>query len=64
MCRRLAAEEGMFLGFSAGSTVQGLLQMADQLTKDDVVVMIFHDHGSRYVKKMYSDAWMIEKGLM
>ena len=64
MCRRLAAEEGMFLGYSAGSTVQGVLQMADQLTKDDIVVMIFHDHGSRYVKKMYSDDWMKEKGLM
>ncbi len=64
MCRRLAAEEGMFLGYSAGSTVQGVLQLADQLTKDDIVVMIFHDHGSRYVKKMYSDDWMREKGLM
>ncbi len=64
MCRRLASEEGMFLGISAGYTMQGLLQLSDTLTKDDVVVMIFHDHGSRYVKKVYSDEWMKEKGLM
>jgi cystathionine beta-synthase len=37
---------------------------ADQLKKDDVVVCIFHDHGSRYVAKIYNDQWMIERGFM
>lgn len=58
MARRLAREEGLFLGYSCGSAVAGLLQMKDQLTKDDVVVVIFHDHGSRYVGKLYNDEWM------
>ncbi len=64
MCRKMAFEEGLFMGYSAGSTLQGLLQLKDRLKKGDVVVMIFHDHGSRYVSKVYNDDWMIEKGLM
>ncbi|MGK0388620.1 MAG: cystathionine beta-synthase [Maribacter sp.] len=58
MTRRLALEEGLFLGYSCGSAVAGLLQMKDKLTKDDVVVVIFHDHGSRYVGKVFNDEWM------
>jgi cystathionine beta-synthase len=62
MTRRLAKEEGMFCGYSAGSCLQGLLQLKDKLKKDDVVVAIFHDHGSRYVAKVYNDQWMAERG--
>lgn len=64
MCRRLAREEGLFCGSSAGAAVQGLLQMKDRFTKDDFVVVILHDHGSRYVGKVYNDNWMKEKGFM
>ncbi len=64
MCRRLAREEGMLLGYSAGSAFAGLLQIKDQLTKDDVVVVIIHDHGSRYVGKIYNDDWMRERGFL
>ncbi|MEJ7911849.1 MAG: pyridoxal-phosphate dependent enzyme [Chitinophagaceae bacterium] len=62
MTRRLAKEEGMFCGYSAGSCLQGLLQLKDRLKKDDLVVAIFHDHGSRYVAKVYNDQWMAERG--
>ncbi len=64
MARRIAKEEGMFCGYSAGSCLQGLLQLKDQLKKDDVVVLIFHDHGSRYVGKVYNDQWMMERGFL
>ena len=56
--RKLAKEEGIFVGNSAGSAIKGLLQMGEELTKDDVVVVLFHDHGSRYVGKMFNDDWM------
>lgn len=64
MARRIAKEEGMFCGYSAGSVLQGLLQLSGELTKDDVVVLIFHDHGSRYVGKVYNDEWMMERGFL
>lgn len=64
MARRLAKEEGLFCGYSAGSCLQGLLQLKDRLKKDDLVVCIFHDHGSRYVGKIYNDQWMIERGFL
>src|SRR5580765_8838416 len=64
MARRIAKEEGMFCGYSAGSCLQGLLQLKDSLKKDDVVVCIFHDHGSRYVGKVYNDQWMMERGFL
>jgi cystathionine beta-synthase len=64
MARRLAKEEGLFCGYSAGSCLQGLLQLSDRLKKDDLVVCIFHDHGSRYVGKIYNDDWMKEKGFI
>ena len=57
--RRLAKEEGIFVGYSCGAALSGLFQLSDSLTKDDVVVMILHDHGSRYVGKVYNDEWMI-----
>lgn len=62
--RHLARKEGIFVGNSAGAAVKGLLQMKGELTKDDVVVVLFHDHGSRYVGKMFNDEWMIEKGYL
>lgn len=58
MCRRLAREEGMLLGYSAGSAVAGLAQLKDKLTEDDVVVIVIHDHGTRYIGKLYNDDWM------
>ena len=61
MTRRLAKEEGLFCGYSAGSCFQGLLQLKDKLKSTDVVVCIFHDHGSRYVGKVYNDDWMRSK---
>jgi cystathionine beta-synthase len=62
--RRLAREEGMFLGNSAGAAIKGVLQLQEHFTKDDVVVVLFHDHGSRYVGKMFNDDWMREKGFI
>lgn len=64
MARKLAKEEGLFCGYSAGSCVKGLLQLKDSLKKDDLVVCIFHDHGSRYVAKIYNDQWMMERGFL
>jgi len=64
MARKLAKEEGIFWGYSAGSCIQGLMQLKDRLKKDDLVVCIFHDHGSRYVGKIYNDQWMIERGFL
>ena len=64
MARRIAKEEGMFCGYSAGSCLQGLMQLKDSLQKDDLVVCVFHDHGSRYVGKIYNDQWMMERGFL
>jgi cystathionine beta-synthase len=64
MTRRLTREEGIFAGNSAGAAMAGLLQLADRFTPDDVVVVVFHDHGSRYLGKMFNDAWMREKGFI
>ncbi len=62
MTRRIAREEGIFAGNSAGSAMAGLLQLRDRFSDDDVIVVIFHDHGSRYLGKMFNDDWMREKG--
>src|SRR4030095_13305820 len=56
--------EGFLMGYSAGSALAGLLQMKDKLKESDVVVIIFHDHGSRYVGKIYNDDWMRERGFL
>src|SRR5262245_40231238 len=64
MTRRIAREEGIFAGNSAGSAMAGLLQLKDHFVDDDVIVVIFHDHGSRYLGKMYNDEWMREKGFL
>ncbi|MEO9892272.1 cysteine synthase family protein [Aurantibacter sp.] len=60
----LAKKEGMFLGNSAGAAIKGVLQLSEHFTKDDIVVVLFHDHGSRYVGKMFNDDWMREKGFL
>ena len=62
--QRLAKEEGMFLGNSAGAAIKGVLQLKEKFNKDDVVVVLFHDHGSRYVGKIYNDDWMREQGFL
>ncbi len=64
MTRRIAREEGIFAGNSAGSAMAGLLQLKDNVRGGDVVVVIFHDHGSRYLGKMFNDDWMREKGFL
>ncbi len=62
--RRLAREEGLLLGYSAGSAIGAVWQLRHRLTPDDVVVVIFHDHGSRYVGKIYNDDWMRQRGFL
>jgi cystathionine beta-synthase len=64
MTRRIAREEGIFAGNSAGSAMAGLIQLKDRFRARDVVVVIFHDHGSRYLGKMFNDEWMSEKGFL
>jgi cystathionine beta-synthase len=64
MTRRIAREEGIFAGNSAGAAMAGLLQLRDRFSKTDVVVVVFHDHGSRYLGKMFNDDWMREKGFL
>ena len=64
MARRLAREEGIMVGYSAGSAVAGINQLKENLTKEDIVVVIFHDHGTRYVGKLFNDDWMKDQGFM
>lgn len=64
MARKITKEEGIFVGYSAGSAVAGLRQLKDKLKPEDVVVVIFHDHGSRYVGKVYNDEWMLQRGFL
>ena len=62
--RKIALEEGIFVGNSAGAAVKGLLQLKEHFTPEDVVVVLFHDSGSRYVGKMFNDDWMRERGFL
>jgi len=62
--RRLALEEGIFVGNSAGSAIKGVLQLKEHFKPEDVVVVLFHDSGSRYVGKMFNDDWMRERGFL
>jgi len=64
MTRRIAKEEGIFAGNSAGSAMAGLLQMKEMFKEGDLVVVIFHDHGTRYLGKMYNDEWMKSRGFI
>ena len=62
--RKIAKEEGIFAGNSAGSAMAGVIQMKDRFKEGDVVVVIFHDHGTRYLGKMYNDEWMRDRGFL
>lgn len=62
--RDLARLEGIMVGNSAGAAIAGVNQLKDQLKEDDLVVVLFHDHGSRYVGKMFNDEWMRERGFL
>jgi cystathionine beta-synthase len=62
--RKIALEEGIFVGNSAGAAIKGLLQLKEHFKPDDVVVVLFHDSGSRYVGKMFNDDWMRERGFL
>src|SRR6476659_5060422 len=64
MTRRIAREEGIFAGNAAGSAMACVVQLREHFGADDVVVVIFHDHGSRYLGKMFNDDWMREKGFL
>ena len=63
-CREPFRKEAMLLGNSAGAAIKGVLQLGDNFNKDDVVVVLFHDHGSRYISKIYNDEWMKEMGYL
>ncbi|QLE00207.1 pyridoxal-phosphate dependent enzyme [Galbibacter sp. BG1] len=62
--RRLAKEEGIFVGYSAGSAIKGVLQLKQHFKPDDVVVVLFHDSGSRYIAKVFNDDWMRDRGFL
>ena len=62
--RKMAREEGIFAGNSCGAAIKGLIQLKDNFKKDDVVVVLLHDSGSRYVGKMYNDDWMRDRGFL
>ncbi len=62
--RRMAREEVIFAGNSCGAAVKGLIQLKKHFKKDDVVVVLLHDSGSRYVGKMYNEDWMRERGFL
>ena len=62
--RKLAREEGLFCGYSCGSAIAGLNQLKDKLSSNDVVVVLLHDHGSRYIAKIYNDQWMKDQAFL
>ena len=64
MTRRIAREEGIFAGNSAGAAMAGVLQLARHFSRTDMVVVIFHDHGTRYLGKMFNDEWMRARGFL
>lgn len=62
--REITRKEGIFAGNSAGAAIGGIIQMKDRFKKGDLVVVIFHDHGTRYLGKMFNDDWMRERGFI
>lgn len=62
MTREIVRKEGIWVGNSAGSAMAGLLQLKDHFKEGETVVVIFHDHGTRYLGKIFNDDWMREKG--
>ena len=64
MTREIAKKEGIFVGNSAGSAMAGLMQLKDNFKEGETVVVIFHDHGTRYLGKMFNDDWMRDRGFL
>jgi cystathionine beta-synthase len=64
MTREIARKEGIFAGNSTGSAIAGVLQMKDRFKAGDIVVVIFPDHGTRYLAKMYNDDWLRDRGFL
>ncbi len=65
MTRKLARQEGLFVGWSCGSAVYGAMEYAkDHLKEDDLMVIILPDHGTRYLNKIYNDDWMKDRGFV
>ena len=64
LTRKLAREEGVFGGYSSGAAISGVIQLKNQLSKDDIVVVLLHDSGSRYIGKVYNDEWMKENDFL
>ncbi|MCB0793076.1 MAG: pyridoxal-phosphate dependent enzyme [Flavobacteriales bacterium] len=62
--RKIVRDEGIFVGNSAGAAMAGLIQLKDRFKPEDVIVVIFHDHGTRYLGKMFNDDWMRERGFL
>ena len=62
--RMLAKQEGILAGNSCGAAIKGMLQLKKHFTKKDIVVVLLHDSGSRYIGKIYNDQWMKEKGFL
>ena len=64
VAREIATTEGLFVGYTSGAAMQGVRQLAEEgvFGPDSVVVVIFPDHGSRYMSKIYSDEWMKQQG--
>ncbi len=62
--RKLAREEGIFGGYSCGAAISGIIQLKNKLSKNDIVVVLLHDSGSRYIGKVYNDDWMEENGFL
>ena len=62
--REIALKEGLFVGYTSGAAIQAVKQLAKEklFNKESNVVMIFCDHGSRYMSKIYSDKWMYDQG--
>ena len=64
--RELARTEGIFAGYTSGAAMQGLKQLEEdgEFSENSNIVVIFPDHGSRYMSKIYSDEWMEQQGFM
>ena len=62
--RKLAKQEGIFAGNSCGAAIKGLIQLKDRLSSNDVVVVLLHDSGSRYIGKIYNEDWMKSKNFI
>jgi len=62
--RQLAKDEGLMVGYSSGSAMCAVLELGKELTEDDVIVVLFSDHGTKYLGKIFNDDWMRNQGFM